>query len=156
MTKDTSKLRVSDSDFSSATFANWVVGGSPRLNKITVSFYDSPAAQRRVQFYRGPYPRHGAGRPPLPLSRGSNRGALPMAPVLAAVVGLFGGWHGAPWLFVATGLIGLAAISGRLILLRQVALCRRGIDRPRLGADHPQAGGKAGVQMNYSSCLISV
>ncbi len=30
MTKDASKLRVLDSDFSSANFANWVVGGSPR------------------------------------------------------------------------------------------------------------------------------
>ena len=41
------------------------------------------------------------------LVQGSNTGTLLMAPALAAVVSLFGGWHGAPVIFVASGLIGL-------------------------------------------------
>ena len=43
------------------------------------------------------------------LSQGSNIGVLLMAPALAAVVGFFGGWDGAPWMFAAAGLIGLAS-----------------------------------------------
>jgi len=43
------------------------------------------------------------------LIQGSNIGTLLMAPALAAVVSLFGGWHGAPWIFVAAGLIGLSS-----------------------------------------------
>ncbi len=43
------------------------------------------------------------------LMQGSNMGTLLMAPALAAAVGIFGGWHGAPWVLVAAGLIGLCA-----------------------------------------------
>jgi MFS family permease len=43
------------------------------------------------------------------LMQGSNMGTLLMAPALAAAVGIFGGWHGAPWVLVAAGLIGLYA-----------------------------------------------
>lgn len=43
------------------------------------------------------------------LMQGSNMGTLIMAPALAAVVGLSGGWHGAPWIFAVAGLIGLAS-----------------------------------------------
>lgn len=48
--------------------------------------------------------------------QGSNIGTLLMAPALAAVVSLFGGWQGAPLIFVAAGLIGLssALAIGRL------------------------------------------
>jgi MFS family permease len=43
------------------------------------------------------------------ITQGSNMGTLLMAPALAAIVSLFGGWHGAPWLFGVAGLIGLSA-----------------------------------------------
>ena len=43
------------------------------------------------------------------LMQGSNMGTLLMAPALAVAVGIFGGWHGAPWVFVAAGLIGFCA-----------------------------------------------
>ena len=43
------------------------------------------------------------------LMQGSNLGTLLMAPALAAVVSWFGGWAGAPLIFVVTGLIGLLA-----------------------------------------------
>lgn len=46
------------------------------------------------------------------LMQGSNLGTLLMAPTLAAVVGLFGGWHGAPWMFVVAGLVGVFAAAG--------------------------------------------
>lgn len=46
------------------------------------------------------------------LMQGSNMGTLLMAPALAAVVGWFGGWHGAPWMFAAAGLVGLSAALG--------------------------------------------
>lgn len=41
------------------------------------------------------------------LMQGSNMGTLLMAPALAAAVSTFGGWHGAPWVLVTAGLIGL-------------------------------------------------
>jgi len=43
------------------------------------------------------------------LTQGSNIGTLLMAPALAAIVSLFGGWHGAPLIFGVAGLIGLSA-----------------------------------------------
>lgn len=43
------------------------------------------------------------------LMQGSNMGTLLMAPALAAVVSWFGGWHGAPLIFIVSGLIGLVA-----------------------------------------------
>ncbi len=50
------------------------------------------------------------------LMQGSNMGTLLMAPALAVAVGIFGGWHGAPWVLVAAGLIGLctSVAIGRL------------------------------------------
>ncbi|MFO7716296.1 CynX/NimT family MFS transporter [Desulfosarcina sp.] len=46
------------------------------------------------------------------LMQGSNLGTLLMAPALAVVVGLFGGWHGAPWMFAVAGLVGFFAAVG--------------------------------------------
>jgi MFS family permease len=43
------------------------------------------------------------------ITQGSNIGTLLMAPALAAIVSLFGGWHGAPLIFGVAGLIGLSA-----------------------------------------------
>jgi MFS family permease len=43
------------------------------------------------------------------ITQGSNIGTLLMGPALAAVVSLFGGWHGAPLIFGVAGLIGLSA-----------------------------------------------
>jgi MFS family permease len=57
--------------------------------------------------------------------QGSNIGHLIGPPILALIVGGYGGWQGAPWLFVISGLVGLLLA----LVIRKIERPDRGVGR---------------------------